>query len=152
MPNYKKPLFWIIVIAIIASVAVAVCFLTNPKTRKDDEHLDTEVSEGYFMPCTGGSYLMIDDFGPTELLPENGDNSIFDNLTVGDKINVEHGEILLTYPPMTTVFNIEKISDGGISDIPAGIVAELKDMGWIVATDSTTSSTDDYNSSITQEK
>ena len=104
------------------------------------------------MPCTGGSYLMIDDFGPTELLPENGDNSIFDNLTVGDKINVEHGEILLTYPPMTTVFNIEKISDGGISDIPAGIVAELKDMGWIVATDSTTSSTDDYNSSITQEK
>ena len=29
--SYKKPAFWIIVLAIIAAVAVAVCFLTNPK-------------------------------------------------------------------------------------------------------------------------
>lgn len=28
--NYKKPAFWIILIAIVASVVVAVCFLTNP--------------------------------------------------------------------------------------------------------------------------
>lgn len=28
--NYKKPAFWIIVVAIIASVVAAVCFLTNP--------------------------------------------------------------------------------------------------------------------------
>lgn len=32
--NYKKPAFWIIVLAIIASVAVAVCFLTNPTSDK----------------------------------------------------------------------------------------------------------------------
>lgn len=29
--NYKKPAFWIIVVAVIASVIMAVCFLTNPK-------------------------------------------------------------------------------------------------------------------------
>ena len=29
--NYKKPAFWIIVLAVIACVGVAVCFLTNPK-------------------------------------------------------------------------------------------------------------------------
>ena len=29
--NYKKPAFWIIVLAVIACVIVAVCFLTNPK-------------------------------------------------------------------------------------------------------------------------
>jgi len=29
--NYKKPAFWIIIVAVIACVAVAVCFLTNPK-------------------------------------------------------------------------------------------------------------------------
>ena len=29
--NYKKPAFWIIVLAVIACVVVAVCFLTNPK-------------------------------------------------------------------------------------------------------------------------
>ena len=28
--NYKKPTFWIIVVAIIVSIIVAVCFLTNP--------------------------------------------------------------------------------------------------------------------------
>ena len=28
--NYKKPAFWIIIIAIIASIVAAVCFLTNP--------------------------------------------------------------------------------------------------------------------------
>ena len=29
--NYKKPAFWMIVIAVISCVVVAVCFLTNPK-------------------------------------------------------------------------------------------------------------------------
>ena len=29
--NYKKPAFWIIILAIITCVGVAVCFLTNPK-------------------------------------------------------------------------------------------------------------------------
>lgn len=28
--NYKKPAFWIVVIAVIACIVVAVCFLTNP--------------------------------------------------------------------------------------------------------------------------
>ena len=31
--NYKKPAFWIIVISIITSISVAVCFLTNPPTQ-----------------------------------------------------------------------------------------------------------------------
>jgi len=31
--NYKKPAFWIILIAVIACIVVAVCFLTNPKTK-----------------------------------------------------------------------------------------------------------------------
>lgn len=29
--NYKKPAFWVVIVAIIASIAVAVGFLTNPK-------------------------------------------------------------------------------------------------------------------------
>jgi len=31
--NYKKPAFWIIITALVASVAVAVCFLTDPVSR-----------------------------------------------------------------------------------------------------------------------
>ena len=32
--NYKKPTFWVIVIAVILSVVTAVCFLTNPISKK----------------------------------------------------------------------------------------------------------------------
>ena len=35
MLNYKKPAFWIVVVAIIAAIVTAVCFLTNPKTIGD---------------------------------------------------------------------------------------------------------------------
>ncbi len=31
--NYRKPAFWIIAVTIVTSLAVAVCFLTNPKTE-----------------------------------------------------------------------------------------------------------------------
>ena len=34
--NYKKPAFWVILIALIVSVIVAVCFLTNPKTKEEE--------------------------------------------------------------------------------------------------------------------
>ncbi len=33
--NYKKPTFWIICVAVVACVVVAVCFLTNPAETKD---------------------------------------------------------------------------------------------------------------------
>ncbi len=29
--NYKKPAFWIVVVAVVASIVLGVCFLTNPK-------------------------------------------------------------------------------------------------------------------------
>lgn len=34
--NYKKPAFWIILVALLAGIVVAVCFLTVPKKEKDD--------------------------------------------------------------------------------------------------------------------
>lgn len=34
--SYKKPAFWIIIIAVILSIVVAVCFLTNPADKSDD--------------------------------------------------------------------------------------------------------------------
>jgi len=50
--NYKKPAFWIIIIAIIASVIVAVCFLTDPKG--EDDLVDNSDSE-YTDKATGGA-------------------------------------------------------------------------------------------------
>ena len=38
--NYKKPAFWIVITAIVASIVVAVCFLTNPRTTIDNDDDD----------------------------------------------------------------------------------------------------------------
>lgn len=92
----------------------------------------TMVSEGFFMPCTNGSKLIIIDVqGPTEMYHENGDNSIYDDLSVGDTIKVTHSLIEETYPGLTTIYSIEKISDGALSDIPADTLANLEELGWI---------------------
>lgn len=41
--NYRKPAFWLVVVAVVATVAAAVCLLTNPKTTVSDD-LDTFLS------------------------------------------------------------------------------------------------------------
>lgn len=49
--NYKKPAFWIVVVAIITSIIVAVCFLTNPKTTLNEElslFLDGQIAEHHY--------------------------------------------------------------------------------------------------------
>ena len=35
--SYKKPAFWLILVAVIASIAVAVCFLTDPKDTAGEQ-------------------------------------------------------------------------------------------------------------------
>lgn len=47
--NYKKPAFWIIVTAVIVSVVVALCFMTDPKSRNGEyiRGVD-EISELHF--------------------------------------------------------------------------------------------------------
>ena len=45
--NYKKPAFWIIILAVIACVIVAVCFLTNPMGFQFDEATHTIVSANH---------------------------------------------------------------------------------------------------------
>lgn len=38
--NYKKPRFWIILVAVVACIVVPICFLTNPKS-KEVIHIET---------------------------------------------------------------------------------------------------------------
>ena len=46
--NYKKPTFWIILLAVAACVVLAVCFLTNPIGFRYDAAADPIVSAKYF--------------------------------------------------------------------------------------------------------
>jgi len=43
--NYKKPAFWVIVLAVVACVVVAVCFLTNPAAEREFPINGSNVSE-----------------------------------------------------------------------------------------------------------
>lgn len=44
--NYKKPGFWIVLIALISCVVLAVCFLTNPK--EGEKNLDNTQTEEFY--------------------------------------------------------------------------------------------------------
>ena len=48
MINYKRSMFWVLVMSILACVIVAVFFLTNPKGFQFDEASHTIVSANYF--------------------------------------------------------------------------------------------------------
>ena len=60
--NYKKPAFWIVITAIIVSIIVAVCFLTNPRTTLNDElsvFVDMQVAEhNYSEGHTDGNFVV----------------------------------------------------------------------------------------------
>ena len=43
--NYKKPAFWIIIAAVVACVAVAVCFLTNPPAKEVNLDFPFEIED-----------------------------------------------------------------------------------------------------------
>lgn len=46
--NYKKPAVWIVAVTVVAGVAVAICFLTNPvsESKKPDGYTDSSLRYG----------------------------------------------------------------------------------------------------------
>ncbi len=47
--NYKKPAFWIIAAAVVICIAVAVCFLTDPKTQPENDSIHPTYAENDFV-------------------------------------------------------------------------------------------------------
>ncbi len=45
--NYKKPAFWIIIVALVACIAVAICFLTNPRKPEDRQITNSDLGKVY---------------------------------------------------------------------------------------------------------
>ncbi|MGN1136024.1 MAG: hypothetical protein ACI4SF_07380 [Oscillospiraceae bacterium] len=114
-------------------VEAAQTAFSDPLPTHEDEIM---VSNGYFMPCTNGMYMVISEtMGEMVISPDNDDYSIFDDLTVGDTVTIHHSLVLETYPEQVTVYYIEKISDGDKSDIPSEKLAYLEELGWTAITD-----------------
>lgn len=74
--NYKKPAFWIVIAAIVLSIVVAVCFMTNPKKESDTfiegitvEYVPAEIDEntmpgadGAQIACANEGYIVFYDY------------------------------------------------------------------------------------------
>ena len=81
--NYKKPAFWIIIAAVVTCVAVAVCFLTNPK-KENDPNL---AEDGYYLLIGADGVESIEVSGPnTSGGVVNADESPFKK---GEKVWIE---------------------------------------------------------------
>lgn len=65
--NYKKPAFWIVIVAIVTSIAVAVCFLTNPATKSETKldadmqsFIEEQITERYSHESEPNQYCFAD--------------------------------------------------------------------------------------------
>ncbi len=56
--NYKKPAFWIILIAVIVSITTAVCFLTDPLDKTEIRNGSYRLSDELYF---NGSYSLVPD-------------------------------------------------------------------------------------------
>lgn len=84
--NYKKPAFWIIVTAVITSIAVAVCFLTNPK--KEDlsgitEQTVTTQLNGVSLEIVGKDFSSVNPY-----LEIKWNNSSGEDIVFGEKFTI----------------------------------------------------------------
>ena len=99
--NYKKPAFWVILIALIISVIVAVCFLTNPK-----DVLPVTVDVDYVSRTWADlKFTLSDDFGEDEI--QISDNYI---LEVQDQGEWKEVEKLLDKTPNEMVIDVQSDS------------------------------------------
>lgn len=64
--NYKKPAFWIIILAVVACVIVTVCFLTDPMGFQFDEATHTIVSANHFDMRNADDAVAI-EMNPTQI-------------------------------------------------------------------------------------
>ncbi len=95
--NYKKPAFWVIAAAVIASIAVAVCFMTDPVSEK------TEVEEEFLWYCNPSysavgygqiSFSLGEKYNITKAESTSGSTNIYNK-----KYNDDDGEKLVGWTP-----------------------------------------------------
>ena len=102
----------------------------------DMDSAQSSFIEGCYLKCSNGiNMIVVDADGansafPCEMTPKDETVS-FDNLTDGDRIEIEVIAIAESYPAQTQVYSVEKLSDGEYDDIDADVLTSLYELGWI---------------------
>ncbi len=89
----------------------------------------SSITIGRYIQSDKGEHLVADKTAPTVMHSDH--DFMFRNLSSGDKILVIHGLTNLSYPGSTDAYFCMKLSDGEITDVPAKILFELYDLGWV---------------------
>lgn len=87
-------------------------------------------SVGRYLEASNGSSMVVVDNAPVEMSNQTNWN-LFAGLDTGDKIWVVHDGMEDSYPGLTGVYVILKLSDGNIDDIPQTVVDQLAELGWM---------------------
>lgn len=133
--NYKKPAFWVIILAVVASVIVVVCFMTNPISEKEKEYSEL----GYRLKITVETYegttQFPDDtqeywFTVEQNKKEKLDNGVKFEI---EQTNLQTGELTL------------ELSGTSLFDTKSFPSVEMKNITVSELTDGITLSTKDYN-------
>ena len=113
--NYKKPAFWVIVVAVVACAVVTVCFATNPKQDLPQEQRTvraqiTEIEDSSFLvtPVEGAWELSSSDLFrvPIKNMPPSPEPQ------VGDIVEITYDGFILESDPaqFSNVLSIRVIS------------------------------------------
>ena len=97
--------------------------------------IETVVVEGVFFWANGAPYIHLPSMGemyPVQLSLEN-ETIDLTGLTSGDTVEaVIANRIEELFPCRGRLYDIRKISDGSLSDLPDGLVERLQEMGYTV--------------------
>ena len=119
--HYKKSAFWIVLVAVILCIAVAVCFLTDPIKEEPSGEVPPntvtfdaqilKIYDGYFLVAPVEGSLELNSADQIEVPMKNMDPSL--EPEVGDLIQISYsGEILETYPGrLREVYSIRVIAE-----------------------------------------
>ena len=97
--NYKKPAFWIILVAVIVCIAVAVFFLSNPPAP--EPQMPSYIFDATVLEINGGSMLVAPLEGETETATSDKFriHLVPDGVAVGDTVRIWYdGMIQELYP------------------------------------------------------
>lgn len=114
--NYKKPAFWVIVLAFVLFTVVAVCFISNPVSTKVNRILN---EEGFVVISTNEPQKFAYFFGSSkitdEMLERDGVYKVRDKEVYNDCVIFRFKEVHSKDDMLTLTFDVtyEKIPDEG---------------------------------------
>ena len=118
----KKKILLISLLSVILILILGILFMAKNSIS---------FSTGVCIAADNGEYLMLIDNSPVSMHRVSGKDRGFPDLDTGDKIFVIHDGIAESYPGKTGVYFILKLSDGDINDVPAEVISQLRELGWL---------------------